>query len=257
MPNWCVNRLAVSGPTAKVKSFVEAVTDEHGGLDFQKLVPMPEAVLNSKGDKWYDWALANWGTKWNVADESNPVTVEVEASDDKDSVGVWDFATAWSPPVPFVQKASLGFPELLFAIYFDEPGNCFSGVEFYQAGTKDEENSWELEDSLSWLTCAVEQCDNDCGGFMPWDFDGFPDVQRVRQDVFCSEHELVGAVAHQIRLDGNEDANTASNRERYAKYRQTRDEKLARDLLNQYSPEDLAKILADFKAANPKPPTLS
>ena len=40
-------------------------------------------------DTWYDWAIANWGTKWAVS---------CEDSDISGNTLLYDFLTAWCPP---------------------------------------------------------------------------------------------------------------------------------------------------------------
>lgn len=49
---------------------------------------------------WYNWCVANWGTKWNVGDE---VDVSYNAKTGEYEI---DFYTAWSVPVGIVEKYS-------------------------------------------------------------------------------------------------------------------------------------------------------
>lgn len=58
---------------------------------------------------WYDWCLANWGTKWNAYD--------IEKRDDY----TIEFNTAWSGVPKLIRQLSLKFPEVEFEyIYADE-----------------------------------------------------------------------------------------------------------------------------------------
>ena len=50
-------------------------------------------VFKSTGnadDRWYDWSVQNWDTKWDAYDV-------VVTDDDPESVEI-EFNTAWSPP---------------------------------------------------------------------------------------------------------------------------------------------------------------
>lgn len=59
-------------------------------------------------DNWYDWAIKNWGTKWNA--------YNVEVSDDQVM-----FQSAWSTPFNAMLKMSKAFPEVYISVrYFDE-----------------------------------------------------------------------------------------------------------------------------------------
>lgn len=61
-------------------------------------------------DNWYDWHLANWGTKWNAYDQ-----ISDEGSN------VITFSTAWSTPFDAIQTLSAKYPTLSFNVrYADE-----------------------------------------------------------------------------------------------------------------------------------------
>lgn len=64
---------------------------------------------------WYDWNIANWGTKWNSCD----AVLE----------GNWfKFDTAWNAPIPVFKKLSELFPAVTFEfIYADEDCGCNTG----------------------------------------------------------------------------------------------------------------------------------
>ena len=61
---------------------------------------------------WYDWNLANWGTKWDVC---NP---PVQTTDNEITL---KFETAWSTPEPIFKKLAEQYPDLMIDIdYADE-----------------------------------------------------------------------------------------------------------------------------------------
>ena len=61
---------------------------------------------------WYDWNLANWGTKWDVCNPS------VQTTDNEITL---KFETAWSTPEPIFKKLAEQYPDLMIDIdYADE-----------------------------------------------------------------------------------------------------------------------------------------
>jgi hypothetical protein len=88
---------------------------------------------------WYDWCVANWGTKWDINAENNG---EPAVADDGLSVQ-FSFDSAWSPPIAAYEKMEeLGFT--VDAFYY-EPGMAFCGRysegfdDYYELkGTADE-----------------------------------------------------------------------------------------------------------------------
>lgn len=87
MPNHCMNKLGITGPTKDVQDFIELVTNNDDATKeqdkyelFKNLLPMPkelEGTTSSFGkgsnidlvdkyghDNWYDWCNSKWGTKW-------------------------------------------------------------------------------------------------------------------------------------------------------------------------------------------------
>lgn len=84
-------------------------------LDFDMILPTPRKLMEGQG--WYDWRIANWGTKW-----------EVEAHMDTTPDGVeYHFESAWSPPCQVIETLGANFPGLTFDLNYNEPGNCFVG----------------------------------------------------------------------------------------------------------------------------------
>lgn len=55
---------------------------------------------------WYNWCRCNWGTKWNCCDV------------DFDGICNYSFSTAWSFPLPIIEKLSEMFPELEITFWF-------------------------------------------------------------------------------------------------------------------------------------------
>ena len=70
-------------------------------------------------DRWYDWRLQNWDTKWDAYDV-------VVTDDDPDQFEV-EFNTAWSPPEAICHALRDQYPELNVSWFYDEPGMEFAG----------------------------------------------------------------------------------------------------------------------------------
>ncbi len=98
MPNHCKNILVITSDNAGLLQSLlnELKQADSYEVDFlSKLVPFTEET-NYVWD--YDWCVENWGTKWDIFD----VTY---ASLEGDTLTI-SFSTAWSPPLPAVEKAA-------------------------------------------------------------------------------------------------------------------------------------------------------
>lgn len=150
MPNHCTNELIISGPQSRVFDFcrdhyrnppswnpLEAPEDHKTVLDFSVCVPYPDERADN--DDWYNWRISNWGTKWNAYDISLltfPEVIEsVAVCKSTDTANVtYHFHTAWSPPVPWLKAASRIYPELTFALGWEEQGCDYYGAVVSQRG---------------------------------------------------------------------------------------------------------------------------
>jgi len=153
MPNFCQNNLNVWGDENELSDFkknclIPANQDSPNDFDFtfEGLYPTPEELLanesptNKSDDEtdadyksrlkkyedeygytnWYEWRIHNWGTKWD-ASESVIITNEV----DELYVG---FDTAWVPPINWLKKVAIKYPNLNFRLDYLEEGVDFCGA---------------------------------------------------------------------------------------------------------------------------------
>ena len=143
MPNWCNNSITIKH---KDPAMIERVIKAEGLL--MEFLPTPKELVDTvagfKGEDereaheaqqkaniekfgykdWYDWNVANWGTKWDVNLED---IVRVG-----DTVTAW-FESAWAPPCNAYEKlCALGFE---IKAYYNEPGMAFCGI---WEGTEDD-----------------------------------------------------------------------------------------------------------------------
>ena len=135
MPNYCSNKLTITGPDTDVRSFKEKAAGpcpwlkpdetEVEVLNFHSLVPVPDEVLKAGYEAaGYDWEQENWGCKWG-ADET-------QILDEGGNCIIYEFYTAWSPPIEFLQKVAESYPKLQFILEYEEPGMAFKGLAKFQ-----------------------------------------------------------------------------------------------------------------------------
>ena len=70
-------------------------------------------------DRWYDWRLANWDTKWDAYD--------VVVTDDDPDCAEIEFSTAWSPPEAICHALREQYPDVDISWFYDEPGCEIAG----------------------------------------------------------------------------------------------------------------------------------
>jgi len=101
-------------------------------------------------DNWYEWKLANWGTKWN--------TYDGDCDDIGNGTAVLNFQTAWSLPEPIFNEMAFMYRDLEFAIECVEEGGFFSGTINIANGIFEDNLS---ADDAQWKRLAEEMmgCD--------------------------------------------------------------------------------------------------
>lgn len=62
MPNWCENRLSVSGPKETVAKIIKATQIDQGAFDFNGIVPMPPELQSTISGKprFYSCGICGW-----------------------------------------------------------------------------------------------------------------------------------------------------------------------------------------------------
>ena len=152
MPNHCYNRVTLypagsDTPKAiadieKIKGFFE---DEN---TFNHIIPEPDWAniplmssdksyalkkgnvgelpvngrfqsTNIADDRWYDWRVQNWDTKWDAYD--------VVVTDDDPECTEIEFNTAWSPPEAICNAIREQYEDVSVSWFYDEPGMEIAG----------------------------------------------------------------------------------------------------------------------------------
>ena len=134
MPNWCFNELSLNSEKKYLREFNCNNTDSTGDIDFGRSVPFPKDRDEEK--EWYNWRIENWGTKWTAFDTTmTPIfTEENDKEEKKESELIYEFCTAWSPPIEWLNKVSIMYPNIKFELKYQEPGVNFSGIFEISAG---------------------------------------------------------------------------------------------------------------------------
>ena len=163
MPNWCSNELTIQGSPKELSKLIKKVeitkseaTDNHLESIFSchRVIPRP---LN-KQDDWYEWNVANWGTKWDLCDVNFDGAVE-------DKIIVYSFESAWSPISPVVEALAKEFKQLSFNYAFYETGSDYWGEVEYKKGEVVSEEGGDISSAscerLEYLMGSHHYCE-DC-----------------------------------------------------------------------------------------------
>ncbi|MEM2618260.1 MAG: hypothetical protein QW356_02060 [Candidatus Hadarchaeales archaeon] len=173
MPNWCYNRLCITGKEEELERLLSLVGEN---LDFERVIPYPRRfrVMDEKygemqrrlalfsflkkGDpdnprlaervrKIQEWlrnhrdGYNSGGYEWCVENWGTKWPAEEVDLEKEGNQLVFTFSTAWNPPVPVVVALARRFRGLEFRMYYEEPGNDFVGEITLKGGKVVE--SWE------------------------------------------------------------------------------------------------------------------
>jgi hypothetical protein len=140
MPNWCSNTLNIRHEDPAM--IARAKTAFADGKFLNEFIPVPadlqivagsvpvaeEAEHKAKEEanrekhgytNWYDFCVAEWGTKWDVGGEDAHM-VEQDANN-----VVFNFDSAWAPPTGAYERLMEQGFEII--AYYYEPGMAFAG----------------------------------------------------------------------------------------------------------------------------------
>ena len=171
MPNWCSNVVVVShADKSKLDEFRQAAvnnqTNKEAGF-MNVLCPQPADV----GDNWYDWNVANWGTKWDV---------DVFLTEGLDESVTLSFESAWAPPIEFFRHLTeQGYN---VKAYYYESGMGFAGI--YDNG-QDEEYSLEgdADDVEATIPQELDEMFNIVGNMRDWEEENMDDEDPEGEQV--------------------------------------------------------------------------
>ena len=201
MPNWCNNSIQIAGSkdfidamaaSATAGGFcnhfkpvpaalLETTAGSFGDPDQQAALELQEAAnLDKYGYKnWYDFCVAEWGTKWDVGGENAYVEIT-----ENTETGKWvlnfSFDSAWSPPIEIYEAIADAGHEI--EAYYYEPGMAFCG-KFTNAGG---DEYYEITGDSDWVVDNIpEDIDVSMGiseGMASWEEDEIDDAVAAEAD---------------------------------------------------------------------------
>ena len=111
-----VKEYSFSNPRGEVGECPKMIIDKdkpfRSGLRFESTDVMD--------DRWYNWRVQNWGTKWDC------YTLEIDDTDLPHGFEV-TFETAWSPPEEVCYAIREQYPNVSISWFYDEPGCEIAG----------------------------------------------------------------------------------------------------------------------------------
>lgn len=171
MPNWCDNSISISGPKKNIEEIAKT------NLSLNKLIPCPEelndiisgSIGNNKKENnffkeqlennvkkygakdWYDWNVANWGTKWDITPN------DVDVSYEKNTGTITStFQSAWAPPIEAMKKIVAKYPKISIRLDYVETGACFAGTYSYSPKNGEREDDINYTNSEELLDFAKD-----------------------------------------------------------------------------------------------------
>ena len=137
MPNWCDNKMQITGPNKiidKIEKIVKEEDNQPGLLNY--FHPMPEELRNTTADgsenkelikkyghsSWYDWAVNNWGTKWDISEFYGVDRQYHQEQNEGESTITFAFNSAWAPPINAL------------AHWLEQNEECQATLSYYEGG---------------------------------------------------------------------------------------------------------------------------
>lgn len=195
MPNWVNNVIYIHGENEKaVREFTDFLSqpykgEDTGSINFLNLVAPPDEhweayncgpvsteMAQTNRYNWYDWNVANWGTKWNASDGDGwEFTTDVVGT-----AARVQFSTAWSPPYGVIEALWEKCKALNFEITYSWEEEQGFGEEWESVnGELEMTREWSIPESHAEFDAQGRTCVCD------WEDDPeywFPDCPKIELD---------------------------------------------------------------------------
>ena len=145
MPNWCQNSAVIQGPKPVIDEIKQILASDDANL-LAWMRPRPAA----EDENWYEWNVANWGTKWDI---TSPF---VGDDTEEDSV-TFGFDTAWAPPIEAFRHWAERDGRMTYRLSYIETGMGFVGWHSYDGEFFDENYSEHEADPDAYWEMAAEE----------------------------------------------------------------------------------------------------
>ena len=106
--------------SVKVEKYLKYLEDK---IEVNALTEGRLAIENEKkhgAQDWYSWSIRNWGTKWDAG--------QLNHLDSYEGNLILCFDTAWSPPIPWLEKVTEKYPLLTIKMRVTEESDAFIGI---------------------------------------------------------------------------------------------------------------------------------
>jgi len=161
MPNWCANRLTVSGPQADLDAFRAKAkcpptcdAEVHkGGTD---LCPLQFGWTEATGEGW-TFPMRSERDPNDTEEDGTHTAIRATAFQQEGGEDgnldattpalLYEFISRWGPPEAWLKQASAEFPSLAFVIEYAEPLGDFAGRLRYEVGSETEEMKGQARDN--------------------------------------------------------------------------------------------------------------
>jgi hypothetical protein len=121
MPTWAYNRLAATGSAAALARFADAVRFDVP-FAFERILPTPPETDDPRA-----WRVAHWDTKWDAC--------YCSVSGSAAGGLLYEFQSAWSPPVPVIREASRQHPPVTLVHEYAGEFADYAGRTTWLAGS--------------------------------------------------------------------------------------------------------------------------
>jgi len=132
----------------------------------------------SDPQNWYQWNVANWGTKWGAS--------EVYTEDKENRIAGhagYNFDTAWSPAEPVIAVLAAKYPTLDIAHRYCEGGMGYAGEVLYSGGLEVARTEYESIGADLPENSFIKEDDGSHSYLR--DYDAVP---MSKGEAFCDEH---------------------------------------------------------------------
>ena len=157
MPNWTSNRLYVEGDPTDLRAFLDAVKWEDKVFDFNRIIPMPEALKGTvSGFTRIDGKeVSSWKEDLNADGKAIPRVFSPEEQSELERIGFFNWydwscanwGTKWNADHPRIEDDTIehGYLEIFFETAWSEPEPIFRKlIEMFPKLTFD--CRWRYED---------------------------------------------------------------------------------------------------------------
>ena len=123
MPNYCQNELYITADKDTIDKLqaafkrCELLETLRPQPTYEGYAPNGQPCSNQGMPDWWNWRVANLGTKWDVGGDNT----YIERTSDTEMY--MSFDSAWAPPVAALQTRD----DISYKLYYCEPGMAFCG----------------------------------------------------------------------------------------------------------------------------------